>query len=136
VYAGMPNSQMAGSKASRILVVEDQTVPRKVLAQILSRNGFEVQSAANAKEALDVGVHFQPDLLLTDWLLPGNTNGLQVAEAMRATRPELSVIFLTGLPTDKLAAQAQHVQPCKFIEKPCDFDELLREIRQMALKSD
>ncbi len=127
---------MEGFKASKILIVEDQAVPREVLTRILARDGYEVQSAASAREALEVGPHFKPDLLLTDWLLQENVNGLHVAESMRAALPNLSVIFLTGLPIEKLTEQARHMQPCKFIEKPCDFDELLREIRQMAPPSD
>lgn len=128
--------RMTGSRISKILVVEDQAVSREVLARILCRDGYEVRSAANAQEALDIAPAFHPDLLLADWLLPDNTNGLQVAEAMRAAQPDLSVIFLTGLPTDKLTEQARHVQPCTFIEKPCDFDELLRKIRQITPRPD
>jgi len=122
--------------AARILVVEDQPVPREVLAKILSRDGYEVEAAASVHEALEIGRSFRPDLLLTDWLLPENMNGLQVAEALRAGQPDMSVIFLTGLPSDKLEDQARHMQPCTFMEKPCDFDELLSQVRRLTPRPD
>lgn len=123
---------MAPSNAARVLVVEDQPVPREVLAKILVRDGYEVQTAATANDALRIGDMFRPDILLTDWLLQDNVNGLHVAERLRADYPGMSVIFLTGLPTDKLEAQAETVRPCKFIEKPCDFQELLQAIRELT----
>ncbi len=127
--------EMQEPTGSRILVVEDQPVSREVLARILERDGYNVQSAATAREAMELGTRFRPHLLLTDWLLP-DVNGLQVAEKLRADQPDLGVIFLTGLPTDQLTAQALHVQPCTFIEKPCDFQRLLQEIRNLTPRSD
>lgn len=123
-------------KSTRILVVEDQPAPRNVLAKIIARGGYEVQAASSAREAVEIGSSFCPHLLLADWLLQDNFSGLQVAEALRATQPGLSIIFLTGLPTDRLSEQARHVQPCTFIEKPCDFNALLDQIHKLAASTD
>src|SRR5690606_33920565 len=49
---------------SRILVVEDQPVPREVLAKILARNGYEVRAVASVEEALAIGGTFCPHVLL------------------------------------------------------------------------
>jgi len=114
----------------------DQPASREVLSKILARDGYDVQSAGTVHEALEIGARFRPHVLLADWLLADDSNGLQVAESLRAVQPNMSIIFLTGLPVDRLAPQAHHVQPCTFVEKPCDFSDLLRRIRHMAALPD
>lgn len=117
---------------TRVLVVEDQPVPRQLLTRILSRDGFEVRAAATAAEAIQIGESFLPHVLLTDWLLPDDANGLEVARRLLGAQPRLAIIFLTGLPADKLRPQVEEIGPCGFLEKPCDFDELLQAIRHCA----
>lgn len=123
---------MIQTTRARVLVVEDLAAPRAVLEKILQRGGYQVQSAANAHDAVEIGEAFRPDLLLTDWLLPNSVSGLHVAERLREAQPDLPIIFLTGLPAERLHAQVEHVRPCRLMEKPCDFDELLGAIRQFT----
>ena len=115
---------------ARILVVEDEAVPRMILCRLLSREGHEAQSAGDAAEAVNVGRQFQPDLLIADWLLPDTHNGQYVAEQLRELHPSMKILFFTGLPTHKLEHEARHLQPMRFLEKPCDFDTIRAAIKE------
>jgi two-component system, response regulator, stage 0 sporulation protein F len=119
---------------AKILVVEDETIPRMILNKVLTRDGHDVRDVASGPEAVQVGRDFAPDLLLADWLLADSYTGLTVAERLREANPNLHLIFFTGLPTHKLEIEAEHLKPFRFIEKPCEF-EVLREAIRDALAS-
>lgn len=80
-----------------ILVVEDETPVRRMLVETLHELGYAVLDAANAKEALPLGVHYEGviDLLITDVVLP-DINGVELAEHIRAARPSLKCLFTSG----------------------------------------
>jgi DNA-binding NtrC family response regulator len=121
---------------AKILIVEDEPIPRMILTKILTRDGHEVRAAANAGEGIDTGIDFQPDMLIADWLLTDVNSGLSVAERLREENPKLHILFFTGLPTHKLECEAQHVSPFRFLEKPCEFDTLRSAIREVLAGGD
>jgi DNA-binding response OmpR family regulator len=118
----------------KILVVEDEVRGLTVIRKGLMRRGYEIEVAANGREAIDKGRDFEPDVLLTDWLLKGEQNGLTVAEALRAWYPKLIVIFFSGLPMEKIQAAAGHLHPCTYLEKPFGLGKLEATI-EAALQS-
>lgn len=108
----------------KILVVEDEIRGLTVIRKGLTRRGYEIAVAANGPEAIDKGRGFEPDVLLTDWLLKGEQNGLAVAETLRDWYPQLIVIFFSGLPMESLQAAARHLHPCTYLEKPFGLGKL------------
>lgn len=84
-----------------------------------------------ADEAIELVASFRPRILLVDWLLKEDKNGLHVAEALRRRDKSAGIIFLTGLPTDRVAAQAVTVSPFEVMEKPCDFTLLMKTVEEM-----
>jgi PAS domain S-box-containing protein len=85
------------ARGERILVVEDSDMVRGYTRNVLAGLGYDVISAADGAEALaliDRGV--RPDLLLTDVLLPGGMDGLQVAVQVLRRLPGLPVIYMSG----------------------------------------
>lgn len=115
---------------SKILIVEDEPIPRQILTKVLTRDGHEVRAAGDAKEAIALGIEFSPDILLADWLLTDATSGLFVAEEIRKIHPRVRILFFTGLPTHKLEIEAQHLSPVRFLEKPCEFSVLRAAIQK------
>lgn len=103
---------------TKLLIVEDEERVLSALHKGMARRGYAVETAETAQEAIEVGCRFQPDILLTDWLLKGEHGGLQVAERLRQVNPRLPIVFITGLPIPPLRAAATHVQPCLFLAKP------------------
>jgi len=84
-------------RAASILLVEDDDAVRRNVARILESLGYAVVACAGADEAFrwsrDPARHF--DLLLTDLVMPG-LDGVRVAEQVRAHRPKIGVLFMSG----------------------------------------
>ena len=80
----------------RVLVVEDDPLIREMVVEGLEEEGFEVLQAADGKEALSWCKRREADVLVTDVVLPGGTDGWQIAERCREHHPELLVIYATG----------------------------------------
>jgi CheY-like chemotaxis protein len=79
----------------RVLVVEDDALIRMSIAEMLETRGHTVFEAGDGNEAIRVHTNETIDVLLADVGLPG-MNGVEVAERMRETRPDLPVLFATG----------------------------------------
>jgi CheY-like chemotaxis protein len=109
--------------ANSVLVVEDEALVRVLVAQTLEEAGFIVHQAAEAQSALEV-LRTDEDirLMVTDVGLPG-LNGRRLAEAARAQRPGMKVLFMTGYADSALL---EHALPEGFglITKPFDLDDL------------
>ena len=110
-------------EANGVLVVEDEALVRALVVQALEEAGFQVRQAAEAQGALEVlrsdgGIR----LMVTDVGLPG-LNGRRLAEAARAQRPDMKVLFMTGYADTALLDKAL---PAGFglITKPFDLDDL------------
>jgi CheY-like chemotaxis protein len=90
----------ASPRADTVLVVEDEVLVRFALAELLRNEGYAVIEAANADEALEVLATPEPiDLVLTDVNMPGSLDGVALGRHVRATRPALKVIVVSGLTT-------------------------------------
>jgi len=115
-----------------VLVVEDDEQIRQLAARTLRGAGYRVLVAADGEEALSAaaGFHSPIDLLLTDVVLP-RLGGTEVAARMRASRPELRVICMsgyTGTPDDH---QMVHDAGDRFLPKPFVPSDLLRSVREV-----
>lgn len=107
----MPAMSMSFSETSAVtvLVVDDETFIRSVVAEALELAGYATVQAENACAALDL-LHTDPgvDILITDMHLPDGFNGHQLALKAYGLRPALKVIFMTG---DPVAASRISQQP-------------------------
>ncbi len=115
--------------AATVLVVEDQDAVRRFVRRALEDQGHTVLEATCAEHALTVAVaHEGPlDLLLSDVVMPG-LSGPALAELLRADRPDLRLLFMSGHTNDKLDPATE------FIQKPFTSDALARRVRD-ALSS-
>ncbi|MBI2162860.1 MAG: response regulator [candidate division NC10 bacterium] len=90
---------------ARVLVVEDDTEVRSLLAWHLRRQGCTVEEAEDGVEALSVIARSVPDVIITDMAMP-RLDGLGLLKAMREKDPDLPVIILTGHGSLENAIQA------------------------------
>jgi hypothetical protein len=114
-----------------VLVVEDEPDVRRMAERILTKGGYSVIGTSGGEEALDVcRKDDQPiHLLLTDVIMPGML-GTELVEQIKALRPELGVIFMSGYSHEVLAPEALAKQDgAAFIEKPFNATELLQAVR-------
>ncbi len=103
-----------------------------VVAEILEDDGYIVIEAADAPEGLRVlqsGVRI--DLLITDLQLPGAMNGRQLADAGRALRPDLRLLFITGSAETVAVASGQLEAGMQVLTKPFTIDALGLKIREI-----
>ncbi|MEQ8330005.1 MAG: ATP-binding protein [Longimicrobiales bacterium] len=116
----------------RILVVEDDDSARGLVALILERGGYEVISAADADEGTDaLEAHdWAFDLLLTDVIMPGRS-GVELAEDVRAVRPELPILFMSGYLEDRIDAIPGVDATRDLILKPFRAKELLARVAEV-----
>ena len=113
-----------------VLVVDDDDRLRRLLQRYLGENGFRVTTAATAAEARATMRSVQPDLMVLDVAMPGET-GLDLAESMRRERSDLPILLLTarGGPEDRIAGFEAGADD--YLPKPFDPYELVLRIRAM-----
>jgi two-component system cell cycle sensor histidine kinase/response regulator CckA len=113
-----------------ILVVEDESMTRRAVTQMLSQHSVQVLTAESPDRALEVAKsHDGPiDLLLSDIVLPGG-NGGTLAEAIRELRPGVRVVFMSAYPAHVLAEQGLLPPETPSLEKPFDARQLAHALR-------
>lgn len=112
----------------KVLVVDDDDAIRLVISEALSREGHEVMCAASVAEQARVLEDFDPDVLVTDVILPDG-NGLDVVPDILAKRPGLPVIVLSAQNTLATAVRATEQGAFEYLPKPFDLDELCQAVR-------
>jgi DNA-binding response OmpR family regulator len=113
----------------RVMIVEDDTYVRELIAQYLEVEGFETMQAANGFDALKIAAEHAPDLVILDLNLPG-IDGFEVARRLRATSA-VPILMLTGRvdEADKLAGFG--VGADDYITKPFQPRELVMRVQAM-----
>jgi len=88
------------NKKPKILIVDDETLVRELMKDILKECGYEVAEAENGEKAIAMIGESSYDLLITDIKMPG-TNGIVLLQNVRVSYPDTKVIVITGYPTDE-----------------------------------
>src|SRR6201986_4651612 len=111
-----------------ILVVDDEALIRLSLSDYLQDHGFKVLEASTGDEALAImaAPAFKVDLVFTDVMMPGITDGFALAKWVSENQPDVPVIVTSG-DAEKIAAAGELGQAIQFIPKPYDLDEVDRE---------
>lgn len=115
-----------------ILLVDDEPLVRMIAAEALTDLGYTVIEAAEGATALKVLASQRAiDLLVTDVGLPGGTNGRQVADAARVTRPDLKVLFITGYAENAVLNHGHLERGMHLLTKPFAMDAFARKVRDL-----
>ena len=119
---------------ARILVVDDQKIPRIAVAASLGEAGHEVRTAGSGEEGLGIARGWCPDVIVLDVYMPG-IDGFEVVERLKedpVTEPT-PVIFLTAdPPTDEVIVRGLDLGAYDFLTKDCSRAELLARVGVMA----
>jgi signal transduction histidine kinase/CheY-like chemotaxis protein len=119
-------------KGETVLVVEDEEALREVTKRILTRNGYHVLTAANGPQAFDIARRHDGEihLLVTDVVMPFML-GKEVADSMRAFRPTIEVLYMSGYARPVLASQGRLDPGVALVEKPFSEADLLTTAGQV-----
>jgi CheY-like chemotaxis protein len=110
-----------------ILVVEDEPALARVVTRILTNAGYDVITANNGPEAIDLFEHSRCDALLTDVIMP-EMSGRRLAELLRGRHRNLPVLYMSGYSSGLLGTTQALDDDVTFIEKPFTTHELLHKI--------
>ena len=117
---------------NQILVVDDEAELRESIVEILTRDGFEVDSAGSAEEAAEKLSQTPYDVLITDLILPGK-NGVELLEETLSKYPETVGLVITGHASIDTAVEAMKKGAHDYLTKPFRLIELPPRVRK-ALK--
>jgi DNA-binding NtrC family response regulator len=112
-----------------VLVIDDEPVVRDAVRRVLEADGLRVGTAGDAGAGLAHPAARDCRLVLCDLMLP-DRSGHEVLAALRALRPGLPVVMITGFATPDHAARAQEAGAADFLAKPFDACELLTVVRR------
>jgi signal transduction histidine kinase/ActR/RegA family two-component response regulator len=129
--AQAPPAAPPRGRGETILLVEDETSLQDLASRILTRNGYQVRAARTAADAPAIaGDASQPiDLLLTDVVMP-EMLGNEVARRVRAIRPALPVLYMSGYAQPVLDTHGAFADQIDLLEKPFTEATLLTRVRR------
>jgi len=121
-----------------ILIVEDEPVLRSMARDILEECGYRILEASSGKDALDVWSQQTEkiDLLLTDMVMPDGISGVNLAEKLLASQPNLKVVFTSGYTSNEVDRDMLARTHATFLQKPYTHGELARTVRNCLDKND
>jgi len=115
----------------KILLVDDYSLNRSFLANLLGKIGFEISEASNGQEGLDKAATFQPDLIITDLVMPV-MDGFEMTQRLRASSQFQDMILIASSASVFEFDQRKSRQAgCNdFIPKPVETDLLLSKLQE------
>jgi len=115
-----------------ILVVDDEPLVRMIAVELLEELGYNVIEAADGPSALRIlNATNEIDLLVTDVGLPGGMNGRQLADAVRVSRPDLEVLFVTGYAENAVLNHGHLERGMHVMTKPFLSDAFARKVKDL-----
>jgi DNA-binding NtrC family response regulator len=116
---------------TKILVIDDDTIVRMTIVQILEDDGYEVSSAEDGVRGMALFLSERPDLVVTDIIMP-EQEGIETITEMRKARPDAKIIAMTGggrIGNIDFLKIAIALGAMNAVPKPFDPDELLMVVK-------
>jgi signal transduction histidine kinase/response regulator RpfG family c-di-GMP phosphodiesterase len=131
--------KMVGEELPRgketVLVVEDEEKVRKLIVEILGRQGYRVIEASHGDEALLI--HAKHDgpihLILVDVVMPG-MSGSELTKRLASVRPETKILYMSGYTDNAIVHHGVLARGVNYIQKPFTMDGLTRKVREVLHK--
>ena len=117
--------------AARILVVDDEEMIRPLLTQILVREGYDVTTATDGQEAIDLLLQERFDVVITDMVMPG-VNGMEVVRIAKAIDPDYPVIVMTGYPSTETMTRLVRLGASDYLAKPWAVDVITATVAKLV----
>lgn len=115
-----------------VLIVDDEEVFAKTLAERLNMRDYKIAVAFNGKDAIDQIGKQNLDVVILDVSMPG-MDGVEALREIKKIKPLTEVIMLTGNATIETAIEGMKLGALDYLMKPCDMEDLMEKIN-MAYK--
>ena len=121
---------------AKVLVIDDDMVMLNAINHILSKNGYDVETANNGKEGLEKIEGYDFDLVITDIIMPHH-NGLAILSKVRSNpmKRELKVIAMSSAGNVAIKNEAINLGAVEFMTKPIIPHYLLEMVKKHTVKS-
>jgi len=118
----------------KILVVDDDSTSRRLMSHILNREGYDVATASNGVEALELMADDPAEILITDRMMP-NMDGVELLKAVRQSPiyGHIPVIIVTANSDARDQPEAEAAGATAFLTKPVGSTELLATVQRALL---
>ncbi len=116
--------------SANILVVDDDADTRELLREVLSDEGYRVNTSGSGEEAMEVGKRESFDVIISDMRLGSSLNGLDVLRAYKTIQPESEVILITAFGSMETAIEAVKAGAFDYISKPFKIDEVILQVQR------
>ena len=117
----------------KILLVDDEKDFLSIMSERMQARGMDVSTAASAKEAIQLAEVESFDAIILDLQMPG-MDGLEALKILKAKKPEIQVILLTGHATIEKGVEAMKLGAMDLMEKPADLKTLTEKIKKAQTK--
>ncbi|MDG6244671.1 MAG: response regulator [Methanolobus sp.] len=108
----------------KVLVVEDENIVALEIKSRLKKLGYVVPSVASTgEEAINKAEAFSPDIILMDIMLKGNMDGIEASRQI-LERMDVPIVYLTAYADDETLQKAKLTNPCGYILKPFEENDL------------
>jgi DNA-binding NtrC family response regulator len=115
--------------STKVLLVDDETDFLDIMAERMAARGMEVATAGSAEDALKMVESESYDAVIMDLMMP-EMDGFQALKLFKKSRPELSIILLTGNVPQETCLEAIKLGALDVIEKPADLNLLTQKIEE------
>jgi DNA-binding NtrC family response regulator len=120
---------------AKILVLDDRPAICDLIQYGLIDAGHEVRTAYTGDQAIDLGYLFEPQILITDWDLKGEYDGLEVCEAIHHANNKIRMILMSGHSMDHLGDRFEQQYVFSMLEKPFCIEKLFDLVEQALTTS-
>jgi CheY-like chemotaxis protein len=113
----------------KVLIVDDEKDFLDIIAERLLARGMDVSTATSAEDALNMVEEESFDVVILDFMMPA-LDGFKALKLMKAKRPDVQIIVLTGNVPDEKRREAKALGALDVIEKPPDLKDLIQKIKK------
>jgi DNA-binding response OmpR family regulator len=114
----------------KILVAEDEAIIQKTIVLRLKKDGHEIIATDNGREAIELIEQHQPDLIITDIMMPFSS-GLEIVSKVKQSGSTTPIIVLTSMGQENVVLEAFNLGADDFIAKPFSPNELSMRVKRL-----
>ena len=123
------------TQTNKILIVDDEQHVRQLLSKVLRKEGYEIYTAADGREGLQIFQDNNIDVIISDIKMPV-MDGIEFLHEVKAQQPDVGFILITAFATTETAIDAIKSGAQDYVTKPFDINEIINAVRKIVASSE